>query len=153
MINFADLIFRKAEEKDLIKILQLLADDILGKERENFSDISNYQKAFLEISESKNDFLMVLEYENQVIATCHLTLMSSLTRKSAKRINIEAVRVDEFFRGKKIGEFMFEKIKEFGQKNEAKILQLTTDKKRSDALRFYQKIGFEASHEGMKLYL
>lgn len=152
-MNFSDLIFRKAQDKDLNKIIQMLADDVLGKKRENLQDLEIYKKAFVEISNDKNNYLMVVEFANEIIATCHLVIMPSLTRMASKRINIEAVRVDKKFTNNGIGSWMIKKVIEFAQVNDVKIVQLTTDKTRIDAHRFYEKLGFKASHEGMKLYL
>jgi GNAT superfamily N-acetyltransferase len=152
-IKFTELVFRKAEEKDLLQIIQMLASDELGRSRENPQNFKIYQKAFLEISADKNNFLAVVELDNKVIGTCHLTLMISLAIQASKRMNIEAVRVDDEFRGKGIGVWMLRKAIEFAKENEVKIIQLTTNKKRSEALRFYQKLGFVASHEGMKMLL
>jgi len=152
-MNFSDLFFRKAQEKDLNKILLMMADDFLGKNRENLEDLEIYKKAFKEISADKHNFLAVVEFENEVIATCHLTVISSLTRKASKRINIDAVRVDKRFTNKGIGSWMMKRVIEFAEKNDVRILQLTTDKSRIDAHRFYKKLGFDATHEGMKLYL
>ncbi len=152
-MNFADLIFRKAEEKDLNKIIQMLADDFLGNHRENLEDGISYQKAFDEIFADKNNFLAVVEFENEVIATIHLTLMRFLTRKAVRRMNIESVRVKTKYTNQGIGRYMMQKAIEFAKENDARIIQLTTDKRRLDVHRFYEKLGFEASHLGMKLYL
>ncbi len=145
--------FRRATKQDLPQIIALLSDDILGKGREDPQNIKIYEEAFLEISADKNNFLAVAELDKEIVGTCHLTLMPSLTMQGAKRLNIEAVRVKSNFRGQKIGQWMIEQTIEFAKNNQAKIIQLTTNKKRLDAQRFYQKLGFVASHEGMKLTL
>ncbi|MBU6338636.1 MAG: GNAT family N-acetyltransferase [Rickettsiales bacterium] len=152
-MNFDKLIFRKAEEKDLLQIVTLLADDILGKNRENLENIGSYKKAFDEISSDKNNFLAVVEFENKIIGTCHLTLMTSLTMKGSKRMNIEAVRVSNEFSNQGIGSWMMKKAIEFAKNNNVKIVQLTSNKERHDAHRFYERLGFIASHKGMKLVL
>lgn len=145
--------FRRATQQDLPQIIALLADDVLDKNREDLQFFKIYEEAFLEISADKNNFLAVVELEKEIVGTCHLTLMPSLIMQGAKRLNIEAVRVKSNFRGQKIGHWMIEKAIEFAKNNQAKIIQLTTNKKRQDAQRFYQKLGFVASHEGMKLKL
>ncbi len=150
-MNFQNLIFRKATEADLSRIIEMLHNDILGKDREVSDNFSNYKKAFDEIMADKNNFLMVIELEKEVIGTCHLTIMPSLTLQGSKRMNIEAVRVDEKFSGQGIGSWMMQKAIEFAKNNEIKIVQLTTNKKRFDAHRFYERLGFEKTHEGMKL--
>jgi len=149
-MDFVQLIFRKAEEKDLAQILELLASDILGKSRENLQNFENYRQVFLEISADKNNFLAVVEFENLVIGTCHLTIMPSLALQASKRMNIEAVRVSEKFSNRGIGSWMMKKAIEFAKKHDAKIVQLTSNKQRKDAHRFYERLGFVASHEGFK---
>ncbi len=150
-MNFDNLIFKKAELEHLPDIVDMLADDMLGSARENTKNLENYQKTFTEISADKNNFLVVVEFENKIIATCHLTLMPSLTMQGAKRMNIEAVRVHKDFTNKKIGSWMIEKAIEFAKNNDVKIVRLTTNKKRLDAHRFYERLGFQKTHEGMKL--
>ena len=152
MFDNQNLIFRKAEIKDLPKIIVMLKEDELGEQRES-ENIANYQKAFLQIDADQNQFLLVAEKEQEVIATAHLTKMPSLTFGGSLRLQIEAVRVVEKYRGQKMGQQMMSWILDFAKKENAKIIQLTTNKKRTAAKRFYEKIGFEATHEGMKLYL
>ena len=96
---------------------------------------------------------MVLENDFEVIRTCHASLMPSLTFSGSTRLQIEAVRVDRRIRGQNLGQQMIEFAINWGFDHGATIIQLTTNKERPDALRFYEKIGFKASHEGMKLYL
>jgi N-acetylglutamate synthase-like GNAT family acetyltransferase len=149
-------IFRRVEQKDLLDIIRLLSEDELGSSREMFStnDIKpSYQTAFDEMSSDPNQFLMVLEKDAKIIGTCHLTYMPSLTFQGGKRMNIEAVRVDQTLRNQKIGERMLKEAIQMAKKHHCKIVQLTTNKKRSAAKSFYEKLGFEATHEGMKLYL
>ena len=149
----ADLNFIQAKEEDLKFILNLLIQDDLGKTREELNDstYSLYLKAFHLIAKDQNQALMVVKNNsNIVVATCHLTIMPSLSYKGTTRLNIEAVRVKDEFRGQNIGEWMFQKIFEFGKERDAKIFQLTTNKKRTRAKQFYERLGFVASHEGMK---
>jgi len=149
-------IFRRAEQKDLLDIIRLLSEDELGRSREIFSshDIkSSYQIAFDEINSDLNQFLMVLEKDTKIIGTCHLTYMPSLTFQGSRRMNIEAVRIDQTLRNQKIGEWMLKQAIQMAKKHHCKIVQLTTNKKRPAAKRFYEKLRFEATHEGMKLYL
>ena len=149
----SDLQFIRAEEADLKFIVQLLMEDDLGKTREELNDNTYdlYLHAFHLISKNHNQALMVVKEDSDIIvATCHLTLMPSLTYKGTTRLHIEAVRVKDEFRGQHIGEWMFQQIFEFGKERDAKIFQLTTNKKRSRAKEFYERLGFVASHEGMK---
>lgn len=146
---------RKATINDLRTIVNLLLEDDLGKTRESIaSEIDQrYIDAFHKIDIDPNQYLMVFENDQEIVATCHLTLMPSLTFVGSARIQIEAVRVLEEYRGQKIGEFMINTAISYGKSQGAKLVQLTTNKKRLRAKNFYEKLGFEASHEGMKLNL
>lgn len=149
-----ELVFRKAKEKDLPAITHLLADDILGAGREASAwDLQSYLNAFHEIDKDPNQLLAVAEENGEVIGTLQLSFIPGLSRAGMKRGQIEAVRIKAGRRGEKIGEAMFEwaisKCREAG----CGLVQLTTDKRRPDAHRFYDKLGFEASHIGYKLML
>lgn len=150
-MDFSQLIFRQAEEKDLARIIEMLATDIFGKDRENQKNYPAYHTAFLEISADKNNFLAVVEFKNKIIGTCHLTLMPSLTMQGARRMNIEAIRVDDEFQNNGIGSWMMKKAIDFAKEKKVKTIQLTTNKHRKEAHRFYGRLGFTATHEGMKL--
>lgn len=145
--------FRKSKQVDLPEIIRLLFEDELGKEREEMSDLSGYQKAFDEILRDPNQLLMVVEEEGKIIGTCHLTLIPSLTFQGSKRMNIEAVRIDAAWRSRGVGEWMIQQALKIAQEKGCKIVQLTTNKKRPRAKEFYEKLGFKATHEGMKLTL
>ena len=146
---------RRAKLDDLKAIVSLLADDKLGCTREQAGDemAQEYLDAFAKIDSDPNQYLMVLENDGEVIGTCHLTLMPSLTFSGSMRLQIEAVRVNSSIRGQNLGQQMIEFAINWGKEYGATIIQLTTNKERPDALRFYEKIGFKATHEGMKLYL
>ncbi|HUX79082.1 MAG TPA: GNAT family N-acetyltransferase [Alphaproteobacteria bacterium] len=150
-----DLTLRPATTNDLPNIIRLICDDELGVTRESFTDplLRSYYQAFQEITEDKNQMLLVVESQNKVIGTCHLTFMPSLSSKGAKRLNLENIHVGKHFQGQGIGTWMIEKVIVLGQEKGCKIIQLTTNKKRVSAKAFYEKLGFTASHEGMKLYL
>ncbi len=149
------IIFQRAKISDLSAIVELLTQDDLGKSRESLdkNNLSAYEKAFAKISSDKNQYLMIGKIDDEIVATCHLTIMPSLTFKGTTRLQIEAVRVKISFRGQKIGEKMMSEIKDFARQNDCAIIQLTTNKSRFDAKRFYEKQGFVASHEGMKFDL
>ncbi len=147
--------FRKANKQDVIEIVRMIANDKLGVLREDFQEPlpEKYYQAFNNINSDPNQELIVVEDDDQeIIGTLQLSFIQYLTYQGGIRAQIEAVRIREDQRGKGIGEKMFlwaiEKSKERG----AHLLQLTTDKKRPEALRFYEKLGFVASHEGMKLH-
>lgn len=146
------LIFRRAKHDDLSAILKLLVEDELGKARESLSETSEpcYEEAFQKIVGDPKHALMVVELENQIIGTCHLTLLPSLTFRGSNRLQVEAVRVAEAFRGRGVGKWMFQKIFEHANHQQASIIQLTTNKMRTRAKKFYEQFGFRATHEGMK---
>jgi len=156
MFNFNKLSVRKAELKDLRKIIELYAEqDELSLARENLSpDLDQaYLKAFELINQDPNQYLMVVEDPSEIIGTCQLTLMPSLTLRGTLRLNIEGVRIAEKYRGQKIGEWMIDQAIQYGKNHGVSLVQLTTNKQRLKAKNFYEKLGFVASHEGMKLSL
>jgi GNAT superfamily N-acetyltransferase len=145
--------FRLATKDDLVDIVRMLSDDTLGATRERFSDdlSENYTKAFEIISSDKNQELTIVELNGEKVATFHLTFIQYLTHQGGLRAQVEAVRTNSKFRGTGIGKLVFEYIIERAKERGCILLQLTTDKKRPEALRFYESIGFFATHEGMKL--
>ncbi len=96
---------------------------------------------------------MVVERGAEIVATCHLTVIPSLSFIGSTRLQIEEVRVRKKYRSRGIGEWMIKAAIDYGVQHGAKIVQLTANKKRVRAKSFYEKLGFEASHEGMKLYV
>lgn len=146
---------RKATLDDLQDIIALLADDKLGSTREHASPQMSqaYIDAFHHIEKDANQYLMVVEKGQNIIATCHLTLIPSLTFTGSTRLQIEAVRVHSNARGQGVGKKMIKMAIDWGKTQGATIIQLTTNKERPEALKFYETLGFSATHEGMKLYL
>ncbi|ULC59553.1 GNAT family N-acetyltransferase [Flaviramulus sp. BrNp1-15] len=148
------MIFRKATENDLPDIVAMLADDELGKTRENYQIPlpKLYIDAFKKINADKNQELIVVENETkEVIGTLQLTYIQYLNRLGSLRAQIESVRIKKNHRGQGLGKNMFEWAINRAKEKKACILQLTTDKKRPEAIKFYQSLGFTASHEGMKM--
>jgi ribosomal protein S18 acetylase RimI-like enzyme len=147
--------YRRAKLDDLKEIVLLLADDKLGCTREQADDevAQSYLDAFAKIDSDPNQYLMVLENNEKVVGTCHLTLLPSLTFSGSTRLQIEAVRVNSSIRSQNLGQQMIELAIHWGKEHGATIIQLSTNKERPDAIRFYEKLGFKATHEGMKLYL
>ena len=149
------MIFRKATRSDVPFIVQMLAHDKLGSQREDYRDPlpELYYEAFSAIDRDENQELTVIENEaGEVIGTLQLSFIPYLTYQGGIRAQIEAVRVREDQRGKGLGEKLFLWAIDRAREKGAHLLQLTTDKKRPDALRFYEKLGFKASHEGMKMH-
>jgi ribosomal protein S18 acetylase RimI-like enzyme len=150
-----NLTLRSAEEKDLPAIISLFIEDELGVTREKLADPlpQSYFDAFQEIVADKHQLLLVVEENGIVIGTCHLTVMPSLSFQGSRRLNLENIHVDKRFQGQGVGTWMIQQAIAVGREKGCKIIQLTTNKKRSRAKIFYEKLGFVASHVGMKLYL
>ncbi len=146
---------RKATINDLKCIVNLLLEDELAQTREPISDEldQRYIDAFLKIDADPNQYIMLVELGNQIVGTCHLTIIPSLTFIGSTRLQIEAVRVSKNYRGQHIGEWMMKAAIEYGHSLGISIIQLTTNKKRIRAKTFYERVGFKPTHEGMKLYL
>lgn len=156
--NVLDATIRAATFEDLSTIITLLADDKLGKQRE--SSISGqdelpdcYVTAYHEIMNHKNQQLLVMELNSEIVGCLELTFIQSLTRNGGLRANVEGVRIKSESRGKGLGKQFFNYIKEISINKGCQIIQLTTDNDRSDAKKFYESIGFVASHTGMKMKL
>ncbi|MDC1162008.1 GNAT family N-acetyltransferase [Tenacibaculum sp.] len=146
--------FRKATDKDITAIVSMISNDELGKNRENFQIPlpDEYINAFERISADKNQELIIVEDEKEVIGTLQLTFIQYLTFQGGIRAQIEAVRVRKDKRGLGIGKKMFEWAINRAKEKKAHLLQLTTDKNRPKAIQFYEGLGFSKSHEGMKIH-
>jgi len=147
--------FRKATENDVSAIVQMIADDELGTTRENFQIPipSEYLKAFKNINSDKNQELIVVENEEmEIMGTPQLSFIQYLTYRGGIRARIEAVRIRKDKRGLGIGKVMFEWAINRAKERKAHLLQLTTDKKRPKAIKFYEQLGFKQSHEGLKMH-
>ena len=147
--------FRKATEIDILVIIEMLADDELGKERENFKNPlpNEYLKAFNNINSDKNQELIVVEDENaEIIGTLQLSFIQYLTYRGGIRAQIEAVRIKKDKRGSGLGKIMIEWAVNRAKEKNAHLLQLTTDNKRPKAIKFYKDLGFKPSHIGMKMH-
>jgi len=147
--------FRKATKKDVIVIVEMIADDKLGKTRENFQIPlpKEYYSAFENINNDDNQELIVVENkDSEIIGTLQLSFIQYLTYQGGIRAQIEAVRIKKNQRGTGLGTQMFQWAINRAKERNAHVLQLTTDKKRPEALNFYQKLGFKGSHEGMKMH-
>ena len=148
--------FRKATENDVAVIIEMIADDELGNKRENFKIPlpSEYLKAFDKINSDDNQELIVVEKQNiEIIGTLQLSFIQYLTYRGGIRAQIEAVRIRKDKRGIGIGKIMFEWAINRAKERKAHLVQLTTDKKRPKAIKFYEELGFTQSHEGMKMHL
>ncbi len=149
------MIIRDARREDLPAIVALLADDTLGSTRERNEDPlpQAYREAYAAIEVDPNNRLIVAEADGAIVACLQLTFIPGLSRLGAERAQIESVRVATSQRGAGLGRKLIEAAIAEARKHGSKIVQLTTDKSRADAHRFYASLGFVASHEGMKLSL
>ena len=150
-----DLTFRRATAADLPAIVGMLADDVLGAKRERFETPlpASYLKAFEEIEADPNNELVVACLDDAVVGVLQLTIIPYLTHQGSRRALIEGVRVSSAHRGTGLGTRLFEWAIGRARERGCRMVQLTTDKARPDAKRFYEALGFVASHEGMKLVL
>ncbi len=147
--------FRKASLGDVPAIVRLLADDPLGVQREKLSDPlpQAYYGAFAAIEADPHNELIVATLDAGVVGVLQLTYIPYLTHQGSWRALIEGVRIDSRHRSSGLGRQLFEWAIARATDRDCRILQLTSDKQRPDAIRFYQSLGFTATHEGMKLEL
>lgn len=144
--------FRVATLADLPTVLALLADDSIARDRTGYAvePTAAVRAAFDEIAADPNNELLVGERAGEVIACLQLTFIPGLSRGGMRRALVEAVRVRSDLRGQRIGEQLMEVAMARSRDRGCGLIQLTTDKRREAAHRFYARLGFEASHEGMK---
>jgi len=151
----SSLSFRTATSDDLPALVRMLADDALGRSREHFEEPlpDAYGRAFAEIDRDPRQQLIVAEVDGSVVGMLQLTTIPYLTYQGGTRALVEGVRVDSAHRGQRIGRALMEEAIQRARDAGCHVIQLTTDKRRPEALAFYEALGFEASHEGMKLHL
>ncbi|PFH12327.1 L-amino acid N-acyltransferase YncA [Collimonas sp. PA-H2] len=147
--------FRHAAKEDLASIVRLLADDTLGASRERYEEPlpQAYAQAFSAIQNQQGNFILLAVEDAEVVGCLQLTLIPGLARLGMTRAQIEGVRISNAHRGKGIGEALFRHAIAYAREQGCGLVQLTTDKSRGDAHRFYQRLGFADSHVGMKLML
>jgi GNAT superfamily N-acetyltransferase len=141
---------RRAVATDVPAIVAMLADDPLGARRERPGDPA-YAEAFKEIDTDPRQWLMVAVTDGEVVGTLQLTFIPGLSRLGSTRALIEAVRVRSDQRGNGLGADLIRWAIDTARDQGAAMVQLTTDASRKDAHRFYERLGFEATHVGMKL--
>ena len=150
-----EMILRYSTKKDLLEIVEMIAEDDLGNKREIIQEPLHvdYINAFKNIDTDANQELIIVENDNsEIIGTMQLSFIQYLTYRGGLRAQIEAVRIRKDKRGNGIGKIMFEWAVNRAKERKAHLLQLTTDKKRANAIKFYKGIGFIATHEGMKMH-
>jgi len=150
----AKLKFRVAAEEDLPTIVSLLANDPLGALREDLKDTLSptYRTAFEAISSDPNHDLFVADIEGTVVGVLQLSFIPHLTYEGGWRAQIEGVRVSEEFRSRGVGQALFESAISRARDRGCHLVQLTTDKRRPEALKFYLGLGFKPTHDGLKLH-
>ncbi|MFF7385697.1 GNAT family N-acetyltransferase [Streptomyces griseoluteus] len=148
-----DLAIRPAAPADIRAIVAMLADDPLGAQRESPDDLTPYLAAFERLDTDPNQHLVVAERHGRVIGTLQLTIIPGLSRQGATRSLIEAVRIHADERGSGLGSELIQWAVDTSRRLGCHLVQLTSDKARADAHRFYERLGFTASHEGFKLSL
>jgi ribosomal protein S18 acetylase RimI-like enzyme len=146
---------RRATQKDLPEIIRLLVNDPIGVKRESYLDPlpESYCAAFAEIEADKNQLLVVAEIATEIVATLQLTFITYLTYQGGKRAQIEGVHVKQNYRSKGIGAQLLAWAIAQARQHHCKLIQLTSSKERTRSIQFYQRLGFQVTHEGLKLML
>lgn len=149
------LTIRVADRRDVVAIVEMLADDHLGRKREVVSNPlpESYYAAFDVIDRDPNNELIVALQDDRVVGTLQITYTPSLSYQGSWRATLESVRTAGDLRGKGIGSELVRWALSRAKERGCRMVQLSTDKSRVDAKRFYEKLGFTASHEGMKVSL
>ncbi|MFF1903420.1 GNAT family N-acetyltransferase [Kitasatospora sp. NPDC058218] len=148
-----DLTIRRATADDLPAIVAMLADDPLGAARESPDDLTPYRTAFARIDADPHQHLVVAERAGRTIGTLQLTVVPGLSRKGSTRTIIEAVRIHADERGGGLGTDLIRWAVDRSRELGSDLVQLTSDATRTDAHRFYERLGFVPSHLGFKLAL
>lgn len=149
----ADLEIRPATAEDVPAIVAMLADDPLGAQRESPQDLTPYLTALERLAADPNQHVVVAVREGRVIGTLQLTVNPGLSHKGAARAIIEGVRIHADERGSGLGTQLIEWAVDESRRQNCRMVQLTSDNSRTDAHRFYERLGFTASHVGFKLPL
>jgi ribosomal protein S18 acetylase RimI-like enzyme len=144
---------REARREDVPLIVAMLADDHLGKSREQLDDMTPYLRALELIQADPHNWQYVWDENGEVLGALQLTIIPGLSQQGAWHAQIEGVRTTGARRGSGIGKKMMAEIMDIARKKGCKSMQLLTNKSRVDAQRFYRNLGFEHSHEGMKVKL
>ncbi|MFF0163098.1 GNAT family N-acetyltransferase [Streptomyces sp. NPDC005263] len=148
-----DLEIRAATRVDVPAIVAMLADDPLGAQRESLDDLTPYLAALERLASDPHQHLVVAVREGRVVGTLQLTVIPGLSRRGSTRSIIEGVRIHADERGSGLGTRLIEWAIEESRRQDCQLVQLTSDTTRTDAHRFYERLGFAASHVGFKLHL
>lgn len=148
-----EMIIRDAKREDIPEIVAMLQDDFLGSAREDDTNLGVYEAAFDVITKDPHNRLLVGERNGSVIATCQITIIPSFSISASIRGQIEGVRVSKSHRGQGLGETLIRAAIEALKEQNCGLVQLTMNKAREGAYKFYRRLGFVDSHEGFKLNL
>ncbi|MFE7566472.1 GNAT family N-acetyltransferase [Streptomyces sp. NPDC057539] len=147
----SDLNIRSAAPDDIPAIVAMLADDPLGAQRESPDDLTPYTEAYERLARDPNQHVVVAELDGRIVGTLQLTIIPGLSRRGATRSIIEAVRIHADARGSGLGTRFIEWAVDESRRQGCQLIQLTSDASRTDAHRFYERLGFTASHVGFKM--
>jgi len=148
-----EYVIRRARREDIGAIVRMLADDQLGATRDDPDDLDPYLRAFDEIVKDSNQRLVVVAFDDEPVGTLQLTIIPGLARRGALRGQVEAVRVHADHRGSGLGADLMHWAIAESRRRGCALVQLTSDTSRTDAHRFYERLGFAPSHTGFKLKL
>jgi len=150
-----DIEIKQAQNSDLDSIIEMLADDDLGSKREQVTQPlpKPYQTAFDAINKNSNAKLIVAKQKERVIGVAQIDFITYLTYQGGTRAQIEGVRVHKDYRSQGVGKLLFEYLIKLAKERGCHMVQLTTNKDRPDAFRFYENFGFVNSHNGFKFLL
>ncbi|WP_370971427.1 N-acetyltransferase family protein [Amycolatopsis sp. cg9] len=148
-----EYVIRRARREDIGAIVRMLADDQLGATRDDPDDLDPYLHAFDEIVRDPNQLLIVVASDDEPVGTLQLTIIPGLARRGALRGQIEAVRIHADHRGSGLGADLMHWAIAESRRRGCALVQLTSDTSRTDAHRFYERLGFTPSHTGFKLKL
>ncbi|MBM7052655.1 GNAT family N-acetyltransferase [Streptomyces durocortorensis] len=149
----SDLEIRPATPEDLPAVVAMLADDPLGAQRESPDDLTPYQEALQRLADDPNQHVVVAVRQDCVVGTLQLTIIPGLSRRGSTRSIIEGVRIHGDERGSGLGTQLIQWAVDESRRQDCQLVQLTSDVTREDAHRFYERLGFTASHVGFKLAL
>ncbi|MFF2227110.1 GNAT family N-acetyltransferase [Streptomyces globisporus] len=149
----SDLDIRPATPDDLPAVVAMLADDPLGAQRESPDDLTPYHEALQRLADDPNQHVVVAVRQDRVVGTLQLTIIPGLSRRGSTRSIIEGVRIHGDERGSGLGTQLIQWAVDESRRQNCQLVQLTSDVTREDAHRFYERLGFTASHVGFKLAL
>ncbi|MFH9191064.1 GNAT family N-acetyltransferase [Streptomyces globisporus] len=149
----SDLDIRPATPDDLPAVVAMLADDPLGAQRESPDDLTPYQEALQRLADDPNQHVVVAVRQDRVVGTLQLTIIPGLSRRGSTRSIIESVRIHGDERGSGLGTQLIQWAVDESRRQNCQLVQLTSEVTREDAHRFYERLGFTASHVGFKLAL